>query len=73
MGQDGCLLPSLLLEGLDVGGKGLCESVVCHVEESETDLSYALVGCIEVSAADNAVDDAFGQWLLCLVVGSEGV
>ena len=66
------LLPCLLLEWDDVVGELVLLRVVRHVEETETYLAQASVGCHEVAALHDALYQLVWQWLARLVMEGEG-
>ena len=70
--QNHRLLPCLLLEWDDVGGEFIFLGVVCHVEQTETYLAQAGIGCHEVAALYDALNELVGQWLAGLVMEGKG-
>ena len=71
LGHHHRLCPGFLLKREDIVRKRLLLGVIGHIEQSETHLSHAGIGHIEVTAPHDAADQFVGQWLPRLIMEGE--
>ena len=73
VGQKARALHHLLFKLLNRFVNGLLAGVESHIQQTETDLPYAVVCSLELAALYNAVNQFVGDGRACVVMACEGV